>query len=133
MSTKTLEKLQLELKDTLESLCRTEDGGKTIEAVRKGKWKLLQNSPFAPLELYDLEADPKETTDLAAKEKKVLAEMSAALRKHVQRGGQVESAPARSDDRLRTRLARPRARTRGCQQRPVSCRVLSVIVGPAAP
>ncbi|MFM8271456.1 MAG: sulfatase, partial [Gemmata sp.] len=64
-------------------------GGKTIEAVRKGKWKLLQDSPFAPPELYDLEADPKETTDLAAKEKKVLAEMSAALRKHVQRGGQV--------------------------------------------
>ncbi len=64
-------------------------GGKTIEAVRKGKWKLVQDSPFAPPELYDLGTDPKETTDLAAKEKKVLAEMSAALRKHVQRGGQV--------------------------------------------
>jgi hypothetical protein len=36
MSNKTLEKLQLELKDTLESLCRTEDGGKTIEVVAAG-------------------------------------------------------------------------------------------------
>ncbi|MCA9023084.1 MAG: sulfatase-like hydrolase/transferase, partial [Planctomycetaceae bacterium] len=26
-------------------------GGKTIEAVRSGQWKLLQNSPFEPLEL----------------------------------------------------------------------------------
>ena len=33
-------------------------GGKTIEAVRRGKWKLVQDSPFAPPELYDLEADP---------------------------------------------------------------------------
>lgn len=33
MSSKTIEKMQLELKDTLESLCRTDDGGKTIEVV----------------------------------------------------------------------------------------------------
>lgn len=36
MSNKTIEKLQLELKDTLESLCRTDDGGKTIEVVAAG-------------------------------------------------------------------------------------------------
>lgn len=33
MSNKTIEKLQLELRDTLESICRTDDGGKTIEVV----------------------------------------------------------------------------------------------------
>ena len=68
-------------------------GGKTIEALRRGKWKLLQDSPFGPSELYDLEADPKETTNLTGKEKKVLADLSAALRKHVQRGGRVPWQP----------------------------------------
>ena len=68
-------------------------GGKTIEAVRSGKWKLLQDSPFAPLELYDLDADPMETTDLAGKNKKVFHEMSAALRKQIQRGGIVPWQP----------------------------------------
>ena len=28
--------------------------GLTTQAIRRGPWKLLQNSPFAPLELYNL-------------------------------------------------------------------------------
>ncbi len=43
-------------------------GGKTIEAVRKGAWKLLQNTPYTPLELYNLEQDPSESTDLSTTE-----------------------------------------------------------------
>jgi arylsulfatase A-like enzyme len=35
-------------------------GGKTIEALISGEWKLLQDSPFAPLELYNLRTDPQE-------------------------------------------------------------------------
>ncbi len=73
-----------------------EYGGKTIEALRRGEWKLVQDSPFAPLELYNLANDPQETKNLAATERKVLAEMDAALRRHVQRGGQTAwQAPSR--------------------------------------
>ena len=42
-------------------------GGKTIEAIRVGEWKLLQNSPFEPLELCNLSADLREQNNLAAK------------------------------------------------------------------
>ena len=58
-----------------------------------GEWKLLQDSPFAPQELYDLDADPMETTDLAGKNKKVFNDSSAALRRHIQRGGVVPWQP----------------------------------------
>lgn len=73
--------------------CRREGGlrygGKTIEAVIEGPWKLLQNSPWAPLELYNLDDDPQETTDLFSSNKGVVNRLNAALRAQLQRGGQV--------------------------------------------
>ena len=63
--------------------------GKTIEAVRHGPWKLLQNSPFTPLELYNLEDDPLETTNRAADEPDVFHRLAAALRGYLQEGGKV--------------------------------------------
>jgi len=67
--------------------------GKTIEAMICGDWKLVLDSPFAPLELYNLKRDPQETTDLVTKEKAVLRDLTAALRKQVQRGGAVPWQP----------------------------------------
>lgn len=52
-----------------------------------GSWKLLQNSPFSPLELYNLEDDPLETTNLAAEEPDVFNRLAAALRGYLQEGG----------------------------------------------
>lgn len=64
-------------------------GGKTVEAVRRGDWKLLQNSPFAPFELYNLADDPLEENDLSKSNAKVFNELAAELRREIQRYGTV--------------------------------------------
>jgi arylsulfatase A-like enzyme len=68
-------------------------GGKTIEALRHGDWKLVADSPFAPMELYNLREDPVEAVDMAKREPKVFGELSRLLRGHVQRGGSVPWQP----------------------------------------
>ncbi len=62
-------------------------GGKSYEALIRGDWKLMQNSPYSPLELYNLKNDPQEKTSLMGKVPKVFKELSEALRMHVQIGG----------------------------------------------
>ena len=57
-------------------------GGKTIEAVRLGDWKLLQNDPFGPRELYNLKEDPLEEEDLFDVEKEKVRELNQLLIKH---------------------------------------------------
>lgn len=64
-------------------------GGLTIQAVRRGDWKLLQNSPFAPLELYNLQTDPQEKQDLSKSNRGKFRELSKALRAQIQRGGAI--------------------------------------------
>jgi len=62
---------------------------KSYEAIIRGDWKLLQNDPLRPLELYNLKDDPREQNDLAGKNRQVFNELAATLRHHIQRGGVV--------------------------------------------
>lgn len=62
-------------------------GGKSYEALIRGPWKLLQNDPYSPLELYNLDDDPHERHNVAMDNKQVFRELSMALRTHIQRGG----------------------------------------------
>ena len=62
-------------------------GGKSYEALIQNDWKLMRNDPFSPYELYNLKEDPKETNNLATKNRKIFEKLAAAMRHHVQRGG----------------------------------------------
>ncbi len=62
-------------------------GGKSYEALIRGDWKLLQNTPYSSLELYNLKQDPQETNNLISQAPQVVRELSAALRGHIQVGG----------------------------------------------
>ena len=48
-------------------------------AIREGKWKLIRWSWPARTELYDLEADPGETTDLSWKNPELVARLTARI------------------------------------------------------
>ena len=71
-------------------------GGKSYEAIIRGDWKLMQNTPYSPLELYNLKDDPAETQDLIKTKPAVARDLSTALRRQIQRGGAVPwQAPAK--------------------------------------
>lgn len=68
------------------------DGGPSFlglnqHAVRRGNIKLLHNSPFEPLELYDLGNDPQETSDRA--KTGAFREMGELLQAEMQQNGSV--------------------------------------------
>lgn len=67
--------------------------GQSVWAVRSNGWKLLQNDPQRPFELYHLAEDPREARDVRTQHPKVYRELSRKLRAHIQRGGAVPWQP----------------------------------------
>lgn len=71
--------------------------GQAIYALIRGDWKLVQNSPFGPRELFNLREDPTEQNDLAQKNPQMVRELAQALAVHLQEGGEVPwQAPTRN-------------------------------------
>jgi arylsulfatase A-like enzyme len=62
-------------------------GGLAYHALIRGDWKLLQNSPYAALELYNLRVDPHETTNVLAANRDLGRRLQTAMARHIQRGG----------------------------------------------
>ena len=63
--------------------------GQDYHALRRSDWKLVHNQPDEPLQLYNLNDDPLETTDLAKTNPQMYNQLKAALRLHYQRAGRV--------------------------------------------
>lgn len=63
--------------------------GQCQRAVRLGDIKLLHNSPFEPLELYNLSTDALETTNIARTEAELFREMSGLFQAETQKAGSV--------------------------------------------
>lgn len=61
--------------------------GKAYHAVIREGWKLMQNDPFSPLELYHLSEDPGEDHDLADKENDQLKALRKLMDEHIAKGG----------------------------------------------
>ena len=63
-------------------------GGRAYYAARYGDYKLVQNNPFEPMELYNLKDDPKEQKPLG-KKNKMYQNLFTALRNHIIEAGAV--------------------------------------------
>ncbi len=63
--------------------------GRDYYAFRRGDWKLLQNSPFTPYELYNLKKDPGEKTNVANQEKGIHQMLVRSLMDHVRKAGRI--------------------------------------------
>ena len=62
--------------------------GRAYYAIRRGDWKLLQNTAFEPMQLVNLANDPKEANPKSP-HGKVANELSRALMDHFQRAGKI--------------------------------------------
>ena len=63
-------------------------GGRAYYAIRRGKWKLLQNTPFEPMTLFDLSTDPREQRPVTDAPE-TFGALADALRDHINLSGRV--------------------------------------------
>lgn len=87
----TLQGEQQDFSDRILYWLRREGGqrflGQCQHAIRRGDIKLLHNSPFEALELYDLSSDPLETTNGSQTQTDLFREMSQLFQAETQKAG----------------------------------------------
>ena len=76
-----------------------------VEGIRRGKWKMVNGKRKKP-ELYDLESDLGEKTNLAAKRPGILRELKALLGAHATRITE-DTRPAAFVDQARPIISKP--------------------------
>jgi len=64
-------------------------GGQAYYAARKGDHKILQNTPYEAIQLFDLEKDPYETEALDQSDSEVYKELRKELQEHIQQTGRI--------------------------------------------
>ena len=62
--------------------------GRAYYAIRRGPWKLLQNTGFEPMQLVNLSSDPAEANPKPPNGK-VANELSRTLMDHLQKAGKI--------------------------------------------
>ncbi|MFT5122512.1 MAG: arylsulfatase A-like enzyme [Kiritimatiellia bacterium] len=67
-------------------------GGRVYYAARRGPWKLLQNTPYEPMILVNLDDDPNEQRPLKTNHP-MARELATALQQHINASGQIPWAP----------------------------------------
>ncbi|MFN3378000.1 MAG: sulfatase/phosphatase domain-containing protein, partial [Runella zeae] len=67
-----------------------EYGGQDYYGMRDGQWKLVQNNPFEPFQLFDMSVDSLETNDLKKTNKEIYESLSRKMRVHLQKVGSVQ-------------------------------------------
>lgn len=64
-------------------------GGQCYYGYREGPWKLMQNTPYSPRELFNLESDSAELSNVIAENREVARRLSNKMSRHIQRAGEV--------------------------------------------
>ena len=73
--------------------------GQDYYAVRRGPWKLLQNTPFENYQLFNLDDDPLESSDVSDSHRSIVKDLTEKLRHHVQVAAKVPwQQPMAMDD-----------------------------------
>ena len=64
-------------------------GGQAYYAARLGDYKILQNTPFEPIQFFNVKDDPYETTPLDQKDSEVYSSLRKQLQEHIRNSGKI--------------------------------------------